>query len=434
MLETKEVTSSSIYKDDFGTWVSILCPIKDSTGKIFAYFAVDVDASMISNGQKSYIAYNSFFIILVLLVMVLFQRSFITKTMAPLKDLITGMDNLSSGNFDFQLQTGNDELGLVNAKFNSATSQIKDMIVKIKKTSQSVDEFSKELLSIVEENNEHSNIISRDIQEMDAGVKAQEASILEGAHTMSNIASGVQVIANNSTDVSSSAINMEKKAITGNKSMHNVLNQMTLISKAMNDTADVIKTLNERSKEISMITDVITQIADQTNLLALNAAIEAASAGEHGKGFAIVADEIRKLADQSKNSADKIVELIHVIQAETADAVKSMETGTKEVAHGMDVAKETGLLFSEIEATTKEVSHQTQEVSESSNHISNSTQEMSLTIGNLTSSAALICSTFDTITNSVESQQHSMSSIVDASKQLNDLSEELNNLISQFQI
>lgn len=434
MLESKEVTYSKIYNDDFGTWMSILYPLKGSNGQISAYFAVDVDATPISSGQKLFITYSVLSTLFITLLIATFQYLYIRKTLSPLNELVIGLDKLSEGNFDIELTSRNDELGTVNSKFNTVTKQMKEMINKIKETSHNVDLFSKELLNIAEKNNTHSNIISNDISEINSGVKAQETSIIEGANTMTEIASGVRVIANNYDNVSSSTVSVENKSLAGNASMKKVLEQMNLISKSMNDTADVIKTLENHSKEISMITDVITQISNQTDLLALNAAIEAARAGEHGSGFAVVADEIRKLADQSKNSADQIVQLIQVIQTETANAVRSMNTGTKEVQHGIDITRETGYLFSEIQDTIQKVAAQTHEVSESSQKISDSTDEMSATINNLTSSARLISSTFDNITNSVQSQQLSMNSIVDTSKQLNQLSQELQTLVSQFQV
>ena len=116
----------------------------------------------------------------------------------------------------------------------------------------------------------------------------------------------------------------------------------------LSDTATVIRHLEDQSKEIGKIIEVITGISDQTNLLALNAAIEAARAGEHGKGFAVVADEVRKLAEQSKESADQITTLVQEIQEHTDHAVTVMGKGTNEVELGITVVQDTGEGFKRI--------------------------------------------------------------------------------------
>ena len=131
---------------------------------------------------------------------------------------------------------------------------------------------------------------------------------------------------------------------------------MDKIHRSVNDTATVIQHLEERSKEIGKIIDVITGISSQTNLLALNAAIEAARAGEHGKGFAVVADEVKKLAEQSKESADQITTLVEEIQGDTERAVTVMRKGTNEVELGITVVQETGEGFKRILQSIDQVS------------------------------------------------------------------------------
>lgn len=434
MLETKEKTFSKLYKDDYGTWMTILYPLTDKNGEISSYFGVDVDASTVANGQKELVINSGIALVIFLLLIFLFQYTIAQKSLSPIKELVQGIDKVSNGNFDFQLKTGDDELGTINAKFNEMTSKIKEMILKVKDTSYKIDKYSKELLDVTEKNTEHSAKITQSIHEMASGIEQQELSTVESAHAMNEIAVGVQAIANNAHNVSSSALNMEDKSTKGNDVIQRVVDQMALIADAVHNTTSFIKILDERSKEIGSIMAVITEISSQTNLLALNAAIEAARAGENGKGFAVVADEVRELAEQSKTSADQIVKLIQVIQTETANTVTSMNKGNKEVELGMEIAKQTGSLFLEILDTTKDVASEIQNVSSSSQQISATTEEITASVADLASIAQQTSSTSQSIVSNVGLQQASMESIVDTSKQLGSMSEELQKLISEFQI
>ena len=434
MLQNKDETFSNIYKDSYGTWITILYPIKDKGGQISSYFGVDVDASIVAHGQKEIIVYGSIAILICLILIVLIQYFVVKRTLAPINDLIKGMNKVSEGNFDFQLKTGSDEIGLINVKFNEMIHQIKGMILKVKDTSIKIEAFSKELLSISEENTAHSAQITKDIKEMASGVERQEQSTVESANAMNEIASGVQTIANNAANVSSSAIDMKDKSEKGKDVIQKVVGQMKLIADAVENTTSFIKALDERSKEIGNIMEVITQISSQTNLLALNAAIEAARAGENGKGFAVVADEVRNLAEQSKKSAEQIVKLIKDVQSDTENTVHSMDIGNKEVELGMEIAKQTGDLFLGILDTTKEVALQIQDVSNSSQQISATTEEVTATVSDLMYIAKQTSSTSQSIAVNVGLQQSALNTITDSSKTLSVMSEELYELISNFKV
>lgn len=434
MMKTKETTFSNVYKDDLGVWITILYPIKDNNGEVSSYFGIDVDASMVSKGQKELLVYSSIALLIFLMIIISIQYVIIRKTLSPIKELVQGIDKVSEGNFDIELKAGNDELGLVNAKFNVMKNQIKEMILKVKETSYKIDGFSKELLLVTDKSAEHAVKITKEIQEMASGIETQKHSTVESASAMTEIAAGIQTIANNASNVSSSAFSMENKSNQGNDVIKRVIEQMKLIADAVKNTSSVIKVLDERSKEIGNIMEVITQISNQTNLLALNAAIEAARAGENGKGFAVVADEVRKLAEQSQKSAEQIVKLVQVIQNETTNTVNSMNKGNKEVEIGMEIVKQTGDLFLEILNTTKEVASEIQDVSSSSQQISATTEEITASVTDLTSIAKQTSSTSHNIANNVEAQQASMESVAETSKQLSCMSEELQKLISKFQI
>lgn len=432
MVKTGEVMFTDFYHDMFGTWTTITYPIKDTNGNIFAYFAVDADAGMVPAGLKKLLTYGIALLIGFLSLILLFQYIVVKKILSPIKDLMSGIDEVSKGNLDVKIKTANSDLGQINQKFNDMITQIRNMILTVQDTSLKVTDSAKGLLNITEKHSERSSFIRNNIQAMADSIQIQEQTTIDTARAMSEMAEVVQTIASSSANVSDEAYAMEMKSLQGNEIVQKVTKQMDLISDSVNDSSHAIKVLENRSQEIGEITDIITGISSQTNLLALNAAIEAARVGEQGRGFAVVADEVRKLAEQSVQSSNQIAELIKEIQTEIRNAVQSMEKGTEEVTIGMEIAKETGRLFGEILEATKKVTLQIQEVSSATQEISAGTEEISATAEELTNTARKTASSSNNISSKVEEQNASISSLVDASNQLTQMSEELEKLISQF--
>lgn len=434
MLHTREVTFTDVYDDTLGTWITVLYPLTNDQNDIFAYFAVDVDASMIPKGQTELLKWGLLALVLVASIILIIQYFITKKSFAPLNYLVKAIDDVAEGNLSIQLKESEDELGRVNKKFNQMVSGIKNLLLNVKDVSYNVNQASTELNSITEQNGENSIQLTADVKEMYEHIKTQEYSTLESSHAMNDIAISIQTIASNTTKVSDSATEMEAKSQEGNESIHDVINQMRQINRSVKDTEALIKSLENRSNEIGNIIGVITDIANQTNLLSLNAAIEAARAGEHGRGFAVVANEVRKLAEQSAKSAEQIVHLITEIQEATKLAVNSMHSGSNEVATGLTIAEKTGDIFENIVKNTMNVVAQIQEVSSATEQISATTEEVSATVKELTTIANKTSANATSIFNNIESQKISTLSIADSSNKLNGMSTELETQLTKFKL
>ena len=257
------------------------------------------------------------------------------KVVSRLRPVMEAAERASQGDLTCRVPvTTYDELGQMGKAFNGFLDQLNRMLNQITGVAYTVA-ASSEQLSV---NGEQVAQTSRE----QSNQATQVASAIEEMSTTANeMAKNTQMLATTAQEVNQSALR-------GGDVVANSIRGMEAVTTTMQASADRINALGQRSQEIGEIIRVIEDIADQTNLLALNAAIEAARAGEQGRGFAVVADEVRKLAERTGKATKEIAGVIEMVQAGTNEAVSSMEAGTAEAQHGMTLAQEAGQRLSEI--------------------------------------------------------------------------------------
>lgn len=327
-----------------------------------------------------------------------------------------------------------DETGILATSFNQMVHSLKNLIQQAQLNSEQVAASAEELLASAEMTNSATETITTSIQEIANGSELQLQSIEETAQGIHEMSTGIQIIAQNSNSVHVKATESTEKAVDGNRTITSAVEQMNSINSSIGQLSTVIAGLGEQSKQIGLIVQVISDIAAQTNLLALNAAIEAARAGEQGRGFAVVADEVRKLAEQSSGSAEQISLLISSIQSETNKAIESMQATTTEVKGGITLVHRAGVAFGEIQTSIDEVSKQIGDVSAAAEQISASTEEMVATIDTVASIAEQASSSTQNVSSSTEEQLASMQEITASATALTKMAEELQLLVGQFKI
>ncbi|MGE8006217.1 methyl-accepting chemotaxis protein [Lysinibacillus sp. NPDC093216] len=354
---------------------------------------------------------------------------------SPIEKLKFAVQRAEAGELNFSVDyDSKDELGVLTSSFSHMIAQLRDLIGQVKQSSEQMAAFSVELSASAEQTSEASEHIASVTLEVASGSDDQVRTIIETSDVVNHMVQDVQTIARNSTNVSEATIQAEQLSVDGNDIIKTAVQQMNSIQTSIGSLSNVISGLGERSAEIGQIVEVITGIAAQTNLLALNAAIEAARAGEHGKGFAVVSEEVRKLAEESSVSAQRISELITGIQTETNRAVDSMQFTTNEVETGINNVNIAGESFKKIQHAINEVSVQIQGVSSSVQQMVTGVNQMTKSMEQINGIAQSSAEGTQNISAATEEQLASMQEITASTSALSKMAEDLQEKTNMFEV
>jgi methyl-accepting chemotaxis protein len=372
--------------------------------------------------------------ILIILLGVLITKR-ITKR---LNDVVVFMDELAQGNFSMEVKTASledkSEFGLVSNSIEKMRKNINDLIKQLGNTSEQLVLSSEELTASAEQSADASNLVAAAVTTMAHGAEEQLAFANDTTNVVENISEKINVVSENTKSVSTLTDNAKISANAGEEAVEKAINQMETIEKKTNETSIIISELKEKSTMIGKIVDTINSISEQTNLLALNAAIESARAGEAERGFSVVADEIRKLAEQSQEATKEIAIIINEVQAKTNNAVLVMSENSKEVDTGAKVVSTAGTSFREILQMIKEIANEIHEVSNSINEINDGTKASVSSVNNIQNISMKIADETQTISAAAEEQLASVEEIASSSKILTQMSEDLRSVVNKFKI
>ena len=264
-------------------------------------------------------------------------------------DLLAVINQVARGDLTLRGKVTNDALGNVADSVNYMLDNFTKVLERVRKAAMEVTACSNNILVAADQ--------------MQAGATQQDQEITNTSSAVEELTVSMKQVSNNAEASAEAARRALDAAEQGNRAVRDTLEGMQRIRASVQATAKKIKSLGDRSLEISEIINVINDITEQTNLLALNAAIEAARAGEAGRDFAVVADEVRKLAEHSRSATKDIAALIKAIQAETNEAVVVMEDGTKEVEGGATLADQAGRALDAISSVVRQSAELVQEIS-----------------------------------------------------------------------
>ncbi|PWB56802.1 MAG: hypothetical protein C3F06_00825 [Candidatus Methanoperedenaceae archaeon] len=398
----------------------------------------------------------------------------------PVDEVLSGAKTISEGKLDIKMHNDSaDEIGVLSSTFQNMANDLNEVIadsnkvlsamsegdltrnisveakgdfkkitmgienmqeslhkllLSMKQSAERVASTAQELSASSEEMKASTDQISSTTQDIATGVSSQASKMAEISRAMKEMSESVQQVAANSQKAAEGATAASTTAQKVGKMSGDVALKMTEIQSTVDNSANVIKQLDGKSQQIGEIIGVITNIADQTNLLALNAAIEAARAGEHGRGFAVVADEVRKLAEESRGAANQITGLIKDIQQGTKQAVTSMEQGTKTVGEGAKNIQETVTAIDEIVKSAAEVATMIQEIAAAAEEQSSSVEEVTASVEDVSAISEQSAAGTQETSAAAEEQAATMEQLVSAAQEMAKLSTELQAEVNKFNL
>jgi methyl-accepting chemotaxis protein len=362
-----------------------------------------------------------------------FMSRSITRPIIKATEIAT---KLSHGDLTVATQKSksNDEIGRLLTAENEMVSSLKGIIGEVNMAAQSVASSAQQIAASGTELNSSVQQIASTVDQISRGSESQAQGLARSKQVVDELSSTMNELAANAVESFEATKRVGGLSEKGSESAKEAGERMSNIIKVTNNSAQKVRELAQKTNEITTVLDVIRQIADQTNLLALNAAIEAARAGEAGRGFAVVADEVRRLAESSAKSSEDIDTKLKQIQEDAQSVVGDIETSANEVNQGKLVIDSSLRSLDEIASQIKNVSDKVKKLSDAAQLEVTKVKSVAVNANEIAAVAEENASATEEASAAVEQQTAQTQEIATSANQMSELAEQLQKLISRFKI
>lgn len=410
-----------------------LAPFEDYRGEVVGYIKIINDRTDLVRDLASIRIKGISLTVGLLAISLSLIYLFLRHSLKPIDELINITEKVSAGDLTQKIELkSKDEIGILANSFNIMIDSLRDLISKSGEVSELVASTSEELSASSEEISATSQEITSTIMNLNNSVDSQDDLINESSNELNHISEKIENVSVNINNVNHSTQITLESARKGISASNEAVNRINILKEATEETTVEIDRLRASSNEIEKIVDSISAIAEQTNLLALNAAIEAARAGEAGKGFSVVAEEVRKLAEESSISSDRIANLILNIQGNIKNTAALMERTNSEVEISSEIVNESSNNFGDILKEIDQIAQQIEDVSRLTMDVTDSADEINNHFDSISNSSNDNVMAIQEIGQGAEEQSAGMEEVAASSMELARLSNELMESISKF--
>jgi len=410
----------------------VYSPIPNTPNWSLGIIIPEKDFKRDSNSLLTFIVLFVIFIAAVFIGLSFFLGRIISK---PIQNLAQKAEQFGNGDLTVEFETtSQDEVGQMSVYLKSMAHKIREAMQRISAATKNVDQTAEDLSAMAQEGSATAEQLLSQSETVESNVQNTSASIEEVTSGVEEVAASAQEVSKNSQELAGNINDTEKAVKNGQAELAKQKQRMNTVGEQNKTATELVMSVAEKATNVQEIVNTISSIAEQTNLLALNAAIEAARAGEAGKGFAVVADEIRKLAEESKKASANIANILHEIDEGAGNANQAVK---KTVEYYKELNEGTQLLADEFDKITRymvNVNHKVESLSGAAQEQSASAEEMASAMDTSAKSMTSVSEEMEQIATGVKQTAESSERINKTAEELNSLASQLSQLVEKFKI